>query len=84
MAMLRELVAQYEQGYEDPWRLESQDPAWLARLANGIVAFEMPIERVEAKAKLGQNHPQHQAKVAEQLDLLGAHELARMIRAANP
>jgi transcriptional regulator len=83
MAMLRELVSQYEQAYETPWMLESQDPDWLGRLAHGIVAFEMPIERVEAKAKLGQNHPQHQAKVAEQLDLLGAHELARIIRAAN-
>jgi transcriptional regulator len=84
MAMLRELVAQYESRSAEPWGLESQDAEWLSRLAKGIVAFEMPIERVEAKAKLGQNHPQHQAKVAEQLDLLGAHELARMIRSANP
>jgi predicted FMN-binding regulatory protein PaiB len=43
----------------------------------------MQVERVEAKAKLGQNHPQHQEGVARALEALGAKELAALVRAAN-
>ena len=30
---------------------------YLDTMLKGIVAFEMPVERIEGKAKLGQNHP---------------------------
>jgi transcriptional regulator len=83
MVMLEALVGQYEGGMEPGWSLASQDGEWLRRLAGGIVAFEMVVERVDAKAKLGQNHPQHQEGVASALEALGARELAAMIRKAN-
>ncbi len=82
--MLAELVDQYESANAEPWQLASQEPGYLERMARGIVAFEMPIARLEAKAKLGQNRPHEQARVAAALDAIGAHELAALIRAANP
>ncbi len=81
-AMLRELVEQYESGMERPWTLESQDREWVRKLAKGVVAFEAEITRVDAKAKLGQNRPADQERVAAALEGLGARELARLIRAA--
>lgn len=42
---------------EDGWSLHSQSASFLEGLQRGIVAFEIEIERMEAKAKLGQNHP---------------------------
>lgn len=82
-AMLGRLVDQYEASRERPWSLATQDPEWLERLAGGIVAFELEIERLDAKAKLGQNRPEQQARVAAALDEIGARELARLVRAAN-
>lgn len=54
-ALLRELVAEYEAGADRPWSLDGQEAAFLARMRRGIVAFEIPIARLEAKAKLSQN-----------------------------
>lgn len=82
-AMLRNLVSTYEAGMATPWELDSQDPDWVRKLSQGIVAFEADITRVDAKAKLGQNRPGDQARVADALDGLGAHELAALIRGAN-
>ena len=81
--MLGELVEQYEAGYAERWSLETQDREWLRKLAWGIVAFEMEITRLDAKAKLGQNNPQHQAGVVAALEGLGAHALAALVRDAN-
>lgn len=43
---------------EDGWSLQTQDASYLAGMRRGVVAFELEIERIEAKAKLGQNHPE--------------------------
>ena len=47
-----------------PW-IRQHDPEWampegdfVPKLANGIVAFEMPIDRLEGKFKLSQNRPE--------------------------
>jgi transcriptional regulator len=82
-AMLRELVDQYESRYAAPWSVDSQSPEYLERMAKGIIAFEMEITRLDAKAKLGQNRPEQQAGVARALEEVGAHELARLVREAN-
>jgi len=50
-----ELAAVYEAGRAPPWRLADQPPAFIAGMLRGIVAFEMPIDRLEGKAKLNQN-----------------------------
>jgi transcriptional regulator len=52
--LLRELVARYEDS-PNGWRLESVPPDFGDRLVAAIVAFEMPVDRLEAKFKLGQN-----------------------------
>ncbi len=80
LTMLHSLVSQYEGGMEQPWQLEAQDPEWVRKLSGGIVAFEMEITRIDAKAKLGQNRPSDQVRVAEALEALGARELAALIR----
>ena len=56
-ALLARLVAEHEVGAVDPWSLAGQDPKYLARMRRGIVAFEIPLARLEAKAKLSQNRP---------------------------
>jgi len=52
--LLNETTSIYEASFEKPWRDEL--PAeFLDKLAQGIVAFEMPITRIEGKFKLSQN-----------------------------
>ena len=84
LAMLGALVAQYEDGMERPWQLETQDREWVRKLMAGVVAFETEITRIDAKAKLGQNRPSDQKRVADALEALGARELANLIREATP
>jgi transcriptional regulator len=52
---LRDLVVRHEGSRAKPWRMEDLAGDFYKRLANGIVAFEMPIDRVEGNFKLGQN-----------------------------
>ena len=54
-AALRDLVARYEGSRATPWRTEDLAGDFYEKLAKGIVAFEMPIDRIEGKFKLGQN-----------------------------
>ncbi len=51
---LGQLVASYETG-SAPWRIDDLPAGRFDGLAKAIVAFEMPVERIEAKAKLSQN-----------------------------
>lgn len=50
--LLDRLVGEYEAG---AWTLDGQNPDYLDRMTRGIVAFEMPISRIEGKFKLSQN-----------------------------
>jgi transcriptional regulator len=61
---LERLVEHQEAGRDDPWSLASQTDDFLSRMQRGIVAFEIEITRIEAKAKLGQNHPPEKRKGA--------------------
>jgi transcriptional regulator len=54
-AALLDLVAKYESGRANPWRAEGLAPDVFDKLASAIVAFDMPVERIEGKFKLGQN-----------------------------
>ena len=45
----------YESGGPTAWSLEGLPADYLAGMQRGIVAFEIPIERLEGKAKLSQN-----------------------------
>jgi transcriptional regulator len=54
-ALLADLVRTYESGGPTAWSMESLAADYLAGMQRGIVAFEIPIERLEGKAKLSQN-----------------------------
>jgi transcriptional regulator len=54
-ALLNRLVHTFEDGRPQPWRLDGLPADYAARMTRGIVAFEIPIDRLEGKAKLGQN-----------------------------
>ncbi|MAG98822.1 MAG: FMN-binding negative transcriptional regulator [Alphaproteobacteria bacterium] len=53
-AMLEAQVDHFEAALTDPWRLGNAED-FVKRMIDGIVAFEMPIERLEGKIKLSQN-----------------------------
>jgi len=55
--MLEALVATHEAGASEPWSPAANDEKFMARMQRGIVAFEIPVTRLEAKAKLSQNKP---------------------------
>ncbi len=55
---LRDLVARHESSRAKPWRIEDLAGDLYEKLAKAIVAFEMPIDRIEGKFKLGQNRSQ--------------------------
>lgn len=57
LRILADLVSTYESGRETPWQLDSAPEAYIANMARAIVAFEIPIDRLEGKAKLSQNRP---------------------------
>jgi transcriptional regulator len=54
--LLRELVATYESAFERPWPGNLPDE-YRDKMIQGIVAFEIPVTRIECKFKLGQNRP---------------------------
>lgn len=53
--LLADLSATYESGAPEPWRLDAQEDSYVRANIRGIVAFEIPVGRLEAKAKLSQN-----------------------------
>jgi transcriptional regulator len=53
--LLGDLVRTYESSGPTAWSLEGLAADYLAGMQRGIVAFEIPIERLEGKAKLSQN-----------------------------
>ncbi len=57
-ALLGRLVQTYEGGRAEPWRMDSLAGEYLDGMLRGIVAFEIPIDRLEGKAKLSQNRPE--------------------------
>ena len=69
-ALLEDQVALFESGFEQPWDTTGLEEGWLAAMIRGVVAFEIEIARIEAKAKLSQNRPADQARVAAALERL--------------
>lgn len=53
--LVDETVTRYEGAFERPWEIGSIEDAKLGGLLRGIVGFEIPIERMDGKRKLGQN-----------------------------
>ncbi len=82
--LLRRTVDLYEAGKPRPWRLADQPADFIAGLAKQIVAFRIPIERLEGKWKLNQNHAaERRARVVAALEGQGdenAMAIARLMR----
>jgi len=54
VSLLRDLVTVHESSFEKPWPGELPDE-YRDKMMQAIVAFEIPISRIEGKFKLGQN-----------------------------
>jgi transcriptional regulator len=87
-ALLERMVALYEGGFARPWRLDSQAEKYLDGMQRGIVAFEMPIERIEGKFKLNQTKSEADRHgTAAGLEATGDPmdlEVAELVRAHGP
>ena len=55
LSSLYRMVLKYE-GEESTYKLDGIDPKYIRSLMKGIVGFRIRISRIEAKAKLSQNH----------------------------
>jgi len=51
---LRALVDKDEAGFDEPWPMDLPDE-YVRKMVQGIVAFEVPISRLEGNFKLSQN-----------------------------
>ena len=80
-AVLARLVERYEGARPDRWTM-ALDPEFEAKLVSAIVAFELEVERIEAKLKLSQNRaPADRAAMLAAFDAdAGAAELAALTR----
>ena len=58
LTVVSELTDVHEAGRPAPWRVADAPDGYVEGLAGGIVAFEIEVDRVEAKAKLSQNRPE--------------------------
>ncbi len=83
-SLLESTVATFEAGFERPWSTATQAEEYIGNLAKAIVAFEIPISRIEGKRKLSQNRPAEDvASAAAGLracgDALGQRVAAQML-----
>ena len=53
--ILQNLVRKNERHRSEPWEMAELSPEYYEQMASRIIAFEMPIDSIEAKFKLGQN-----------------------------
>jgi transcriptional regulator len=65
---LNDMVKKYESP-ASPYNLSDVDPSFIEGMSKGIVAFRINITKIEAKAKLSQNHPvERQELIIKQLE----------------
>jgi transcriptional regulator len=53
--ILQKTVATYEAWFERPWTMDGLPDGYVEKMMANIVAFEMPIRRLDGKRKLSQN-----------------------------
>ena len=83
LQVLTDSVATYESGMPSPWRFDP-DSEFVRKLAAAIVGFRIPIDRIEGKAKLSQNHPpERRERVIHELEQAtdpSAREIEKLMR----
>lgn len=57
--VLQNLVGRHEQGSEKPFRMADLDEDYLSSHLKALVAFEITMDKIDAKAKLSQNRDEH-------------------------
>lgn len=55
--LVERLLAVHESGMDRPWKLDGQPAGFVAAMLKAVVGFEIPVSRLEGKAKLSQNRP---------------------------
>ena len=55
--LLARMVARYEGAGGEAWTMNGLPESYVAGMLRGIMAFEIPVARIEAKFKLSQNRP---------------------------
>ena len=53
--LVRRLTERHESASEHPWSVDDAPPRYISRELRAIVGLEIPIKRIQAKAKLSQN-----------------------------
>ncbi|WP_423410192.1 FMN-binding negative transcriptional regulator [Heyndrickxia sp. MSNUG] len=59
---LEDMVEKYERP-DSGYNLNSVEPSYIEGMGKGIVSFKIKISKIEAKAKLSQNHPVERQKL---------------------
>jgi transcriptional regulator len=73
--IVRRTVDRYESGRPAPWSMDAPDPAFVEKLLESIVGFEIDVDRLEGKWKLSQNHSaERREKVIHALQNAGDDE----------
>jgi transcriptional regulator len=71
LEIVREMVRVFEQAMPRPWTFDCSS-TFVKRLLGQIVGFRIPIEKIEGKFKLNQNHPvERRQKVVRALQQRG-------------
>jgi transcriptional regulator len=71
---LNDLTTKYESP-ASPYNLQDIEPGFITGMSNGIVAFKIKIAKIEAKAKLSQNHPvERQELIIQHLEQASQHD----------
>jgi transcriptional regulator len=83
-AHLGQLASIYEAGRARPWHIDDEPKDFIDKMVPGVVAFEIPIARLEGKAKLSQNRPaEERVRVIAALRAEGETALADAMDAAK-
>lgn len=82
IGILQELVRQHEAGFSKPWIMEDAS-AYVSKLLPAVVAFEIPLIRIEGQFKLSQDRPTDFPGIIDALQQSndsGERELAKMMQ----
>jgi len=78
------LVAMHEAALPRPWSAQWLPPEFKANLLRAIVGFEMEIDRIEGKFKLGQNRPiEDQVATLIELEKTPHHDAQQLAQLAR-
>jgi transcriptional regulator len=86
--LLDETVGTFESGFPRQWSTAQVADDYVTKMAQGVVAFELPILRLEGKRKLGQNRSAEDMRGAAaglqaHGDAVGQEVAAQMLEAAR-